>query len=149
MADRTESSIVVDARPADVLAVIADFGSYPEWTGAVKETQVLDAGTNGRADRVRFVLDAGAIKDTYVLSYTWAIGRSGTGSVSWTLDEAQQLLKALDGSYTLDGPAAGPTTVTYQLAVDVKIPMLGMLKRKAEKSIIDTALKELKKRVEG
>jgi len=39
--------------------------------------------------------------------------------------------------------------VTYRLAVDVKIPMLGMLKRKAEKVIIDTALKELKKRVEG
>ena len=30
--------------------------------------------------------------------------------------------------------------MTYRLAVDVKIPMLGMLKRKAEKVIIDTAL---------
>ena len=39
--------------------------------------------------------------------------------------------------------------MTYQLTVDVKIPMLGMIKRKAEKVIIDTALKELKKRVEG
>jgi hypothetical protein len=28
------------------------------------------------------------------------------------------------------------------------MPMLGMLKRKAEKVIMDTALKELKKRVE-
>ena len=40
------------------------------------------------------------------------------------------------------------TAVTYRLSVDVKIPMLGMLKRKAEKVIIDTALTELKKRVE-
>ncbi|GMA89101.1 hypothetical protein GCM10025868_43510 [Angustibacter aerolatus] len=59
------------------------------------------------------------------------------------------MLKALDGAYEPTGPEQGPTTVTYRLAVDVRIPMLGMLKRKAEKNIIDTALKELKKRVEG
>jgi len=39
--------------------------------------------------------------------------------------------------------------VTYNLTVDLTIPMLGMLKRKAEKVIMDTALKELKKRVES
>ena len=44
---------------------------------------------------------------------------------------------------------AASTEVTYQLAVDLVIPMLGLLKRKAEKVIMDTALKELKKRVEG
>jgi hypothetical protein len=38
--------------------------------------------------------------------------------------------------------------VTYQLAVELNMPMLGMFRRKAEKVIIDTALKELKKRVE-
>ena len=43
----------------------------------------------------------------------------------------------------------GGTKVTYDLEVDLKIPMIGMLKRKAEKVIIDTALKELKKRVES
>jgi hypothetical protein len=55
----------------------------------------------------------------------------------------------MNGSYTLTAKAMELTTVTYRLAVDVKVPMLGMLKRKAEKVIIDTALKELKKRVEG
>ena len=43
----------------------------------------------------------------------------------------------------------GTTTVEYRLAVDVKIPMIGMLKRKAEKVIVETALKGLKKRVES
>ncbi|MDN5759612.1 MAG: cyclase, partial [Tomitella sp.] len=33
--------------------------------------------------------------------------------------------------------------------VDLNIPMIGMLKRKAEKVIINTALGELKKQVEG
>ena len=148
MADRTESSIRIDAAPAQVLAVIADFESYPEWTGAVKEAEVLSKGAGGRAARVAYVLDAGAIKDSYSLDYTWAVAQNGVGSLSWTLTEPATLLKALDGTYALaaDGPA---TVVTYQLMVDVKIPMLGMLKRKAEKGIIDTALSELKKRVEG
>jgi hypothetical protein len=35
MADRTESSIVIDAPPGEVLDVIADFEAYPEWAGEV------------------------------------------------------------------------------------------------------------------
>ena len=59
------------------------------------------------------------------------------------------MLKTLVGSYALSESSDGATEVTYHLALDVKIPLLGMIKRKAEKVIIDTALKELKKRVEG
>ena len=39
--------------------------------------------------------------------------------------------------------------MTYQLTVDLSIPMIGMLKRKGERVIIDTALKGLKQRVEA
>jgi ribosome-associated toxin RatA of RatAB toxin-antitoxin module len=145
MAERTESSISIDASPAQVMGVIADFGSYPEWTGAVKETEVRSSGAGGRATEVWFNLDAGAIKDQYTLAYTW----KGDQEVRWSLIEAEQIVKAMDGAYLLDDNGDGSTTVTYQLAVDVKIPMLGMIKRKAEKVIIDTALKELKKRVEA
>ena len=148
MADRTESSIVIDAPPGEVLDVIADFEAYPEWADAVKEVRVLAEEGDGWADQVEFTLDAGAIKDTYVLDYDWDVKNNGTGVVSWSLVEAN-VLKAMNGSYTLTARGKDQTTVTYRLAVDVKIPMLGMLKRKAEKVIIDTALKELKKRVEG
>jgi hypothetical protein len=105
---------------------------------------VLSSGGDGRAERVRFTMDAGPIKDSYTLDYTWAPdGRS----VSWTLVKGQ-IQKAQNGSYTLSG-TGGETTVTYSLAVDLNIPMIGMLRRKAEKVIIDTALKGLKRRVES
>ena len=145
MAERTESSITIEASPAEVMAVISDFAAYPDWTGAVKDVEVRSTGADGRPRQVWFHLDAGAIKDQYTLDYTW---RDDT-EVRWTLVEAEQILKAMDGAYLLSGPKKGPTTVTYELAVDVKIPMLGMIKRKAEKVIIDTALKELKNQVEG
>jgi ribosome-associated toxin RatA of RatAB toxin-antitoxin module len=148
MAERTESSIDIAAVPGQVLDVIADFESYPEWATEVKKVSVLTEEGDGWADQVRFTLDAGAIKDTYVLDYEWDVQNNGTGVVSWSLVDAT-VLKAMNGSYTLAAKGKDETTVTYRLAVDVKIPMLGMLKRKAEKVIIDTALKELKKRVEG
>jgi ribosome-associated toxin RatA of RatAB toxin-antitoxin module len=146
MADRTESSIVVHAPPGEVLDVIADFEAYPEWAGEVKAIRVLAEEGDGWADQVEFTLDAGAIKDTYVLDYEWDVVEDGTGIVSWSLVTAQ-VLKSMDGSYTLVAQGMS-TKVTYRLAVDVKIPMIGLLKRKAEKVIVDTALKELKKRVE-
>ncbi|MGH8891912.1 MAG: SRPBCC family protein [Actinomycetes bacterium] len=145
MAERTESSITIDAPPADVMAVIADFDAYPQWTGAVKQAEVRSKSSDGRASEVWFNLDAGAIKDEYTLAYTWQADQE----VRWELVEAKQIVKTMDGAYLLEDNGDDTTTVTYQLQVDVKIPMLGMIKRKAEKVIIDTALKELKKRVEG
>ncbi|HET7278156.1 MAG TPA: SRPBCC family protein [Dermatophilaceae bacterium] len=147
MADRTESSIGIDARAAEVLDVIADVESYPQWAAEVKEVTVLSEEGDGWVDQVQYTLDAGVLRDTYVLDYEWDVREDGTGVVSWSLVTGT-VLKEMTGSYTLE--SAGPgTTVTYRLTVDVKIPMLGMLKRRAEKVIIDTALKELKRRVEG
>lgn len=144
MAEQTRSKTTVSATPAEVMAVIADLEVYPEWAN-VKSTEVLEQDTGGRASRVRFTLDTGVIKDTYVLGYSWAVDDS---AVSWTLVEEGSMVSAMDGSYTL-AAGGGGTVVTYELTVDVKLPMIGMLKRKAEKVIVDTALKGLRKRVEG
>ncbi len=142
MADQSTQSIVVDAAPGAVMAVIADFDAYPEWAGSVKSAVVVASGPDGRPSAVAFKIDAGAIRDEYELSYIW----DGDRQVSWTLVKGQ-MQKSQRGSYTLT-PIGDTTEVVYSLSVDLAIPMLGMLKRKAEKVIMDTALKELKKRVE-
>jgi len=144
MANQTTSDIVISADRARVMGVIADFESYPEWATGVKKCTVVRDGANGRAEQVRFVLDASPIRDEYVLAYVW----SGDEQVTWTLAEGH-MVKAMDGAYVLTDLGDGSTRVTYRLAVDVAIPLIGMLKRKAEKVIIDTALKGLKKRVES
>jgi ribosome-associated toxin RatA of RatAB toxin-antitoxin module len=143
MADQSTQSIVIAAPPAAIMAVIGDFAAYPQWAGSVKATEVLSTGPDGRPAQVKFMLDAGPIKDEYVLDYAW----SGDERVDWNLVRAN-MQKSQQGSYVLV-PRGASTEVTYQLAVDLVIPMLGMLKRKAEKVIMDTALKELKKRVES
>ncbi|MET8143295.1 SRPBCC family protein [Sphaerisporangium sp. NPDC005288] len=144
MADRTTSSITIGAAPAAITAVIADFAAYPEWAGQVRSAEVLSVGEDGRPDTVRFALDAGVITDEYTLGYRW----HGDQAVDWEMVESGKMLSGLTGSYRLVG-AGEATEVTYELAVDLKVPMIGMVKRKAEKVIVDTALKGLKKRVEG
>ncbi|MFG1944669.1 SRPBCC family protein [Nonomuraea sp. NPDC048826] len=144
MADRTSSSIVIDADRTRVMAVIADLPSYPEWAGQVKSAEVLTSAPDGRPHTVRFVLDAGVISDTYTLAYAW----NDDESVTWQVIEPGKMVAELDGSYLLAETGRG-VEVTYELAVDLAVPMIGMIKRKAEKVIVDTALKGLKKRVEG
>src|SRR5919199_1519203 len=143
MAEQSTQSITVDAPAAEVMAVIADFPAYPRWVTAAKKVEVLEAGDDGRARQVHFVIDAGPVKDDYVLDYTWDDDRK----VSWSLVRGQ-MMKRQEGSYTLV-ERGGSTEVTYAITIDLSVPMLGMIKRKAEKVILDTALKELKKRVEG
>ena len=108
--------------------------------GGLDENRLTSAA--GKPKTVRMVLDHTLVKDNYVLAYDW-----GTQAVSWKLIEGT-LLKAIDGSYVLKPNGAG-TTVIYTLTVDINMPMISMFKRKAEKTIIDGALKGLKKRVEG
>src|ERR1700712_1512800 len=124
--------------------VIADIGSVPDWGARDKETEVLESDDEGSPQQARLVLDAAVLKDTMVLAYTWPPDRA---SVRWSL-VSSSLLRALDGAYLL-APKGSGTDVTYELSVDLVIPMIGLLKRKAERRLTDTALKDLKKRVEA
>jgi hypothetical protein len=148
MADRSTQSIVINAGPEAIMDVIADFAGYPQWALAVKNAEVIIPGAGDRAERVRFSVDAGLVKDVCVLDYVWS--EDGL-TVAWELVEGQ-MQKAQHGSYVLEplasAAAASATKVTYSLAVDLAIPMIAMIKRRAEKVIMDTALKELKRRVE-
>jgi ribosome-associated toxin RatA of RatAB toxin-antitoxin module len=143
MANQTQSSIVINAAPAKIMDVIADLTAYPEWSEGVRRVEILTEFEDGRPGDAQFRLESGPIKDTYSLAYTWEEDKE----VSWTLTEGQ-MLKSMEGSYRLTDNGDGTTTVDYTLAVDINIPMIGLIKRKAEKVIVDTALRGLKSRVE-
>lgn len=143
---RTVSDIVVDAPAARIMNVITDFENYRHWATGMTASEVTAFDDAGRAHDVRFVLDSPPIRDTFVLRYDYR----DEHQLLWCLaSEDAAILKAMDGTYTLDPITPEQTRVTYQLYVDLKIPLLGMLKRKAERIIVDTALKGLKTYVEG
>ena len=79
----------------------------------------------------------------YVLEYDYS---EAPAAFSWKFVEGD-MLRRLDGRYGFEADGDG-TKVTYDLVVDVSIPMPGLIKRRAAGLIMGTALKELKKAVE-
>jgi len=146
MAETSTQSIEIAAPRERVVEVICDFAHYPEWVSAVKRTEVIEEYEDGYASQVRFVLDAGVVQDEYTLVYEYAEDLS---RIEWHLAAPSRIQKVQNGSYDIEEQSDTSSIVTYTLAVELSIGMLGMFKRKAEKMIMDTALRELKRRVEG
>ena len=109
--DSSQQSITINAPLDDVAAIITDFAAYPEWVGAVKTVEVLEEFEDGYASQVRFVLDAGIVKDDYVLEYGYAEDLS---RIEWNLIRGQTQ-KSQHGSYDLEDNGDGTTTVTVFL----------------------------------
>jgi ribosome-associated toxin RatA of RatAB toxin-antitoxin module len=145
MTDTSRQSIVIDAQPERIAAVIADFADYPQWVSAIKSAEVVEEYEDGYASQVRFVLDAGPVDDEYTLRYEYA---EDLTRIEWQLVGPSRMQKRQDGSYDIVANEDGTSTVTYTLTIDLAIGMLGMFKKKAEKMIMDAALKDLKHRVE-
>ncbi|HEX6499270.1 MAG TPA: SRPBCC family protein [Micromonosporaceae bacterium] len=146
MADTSTQSIRIAAPPARIAAVICDFARYPEWVSAAKKVEVVEEYEDGYASQVRFALDAGPVADEYTLRYEYS---EDLTRIEWHLVAPSKMQRAQDGSYDIADNGDGTSTVTYTLSVELTVGMLGMFKRKAEKVIMDTALRELKRRVES
>lgn len=143
MADEAHEQIHVAADPFDCFDLATDFESYPTWAKDVKEARILTRDDAGRPERVEYRAAALGRNIRYVLAYDYG---EAPASFSWTLVEGD-MLRALDGTYAFEADGDG-TRVTYDLRVDLSVPMPGMLKRRAAGMITGTALKELKREAE-
>lgn len=142
MAEGTFSTLEIDAPAEELYEVAADVGAYPEWASGVKEVEVLDLDAEGRVDRARFVLEGFVKEIEYVLKYT----HDRPNTLSWVAEESDDL-KMLEGSYQFSPTENGSTEVVYSLTVEPKFIIPGFIKRQAEKQIVTTALRGLRKRV--
>ncbi len=123
--------------------IIADVEAYSEWIPGIEEAVAHDVDGAGRPASATFTGNLGLIKDSYTVAYAWE-----QLEVSWHLTEGDKL-HDLVGKYTCVETGGGLTEVTYALEVELAIPVVGMLRRRGEKVIVDAALKGLKNRAEG
>ena len=145
MADQASERIRIDA-PADrCFDVAVDFESYPEWVRDVKDVKILERDDQGRGVRVEFRAAALGKSIRYVLEYDYS---GAPDSFSWKFVEGD-MLRRLDGSYRFEPEGPSSTRVHYQLAVELAVPLPGLVKRRAAGLIMGSALKELKKQVEA
>jgi len=144
MPDEAHEHIHVGAPLDRCVGIATDFERYPTWAKDVKAARVLDRDDVGRGRRVEYRIAALGMSVRNVLDY--AYDDAGRG-FSWHLVEGD-MLRALDGRYTFE-PDGGGTRVTYDLAVDLAVPLPGLLKRRAAGRIVGAALKDLKHAAES
>ena len=144
MAEGTVDSIEIKATPAQVFAVAADLAGYKDWATGIKNVEVLETDADGRPARASFVVDVMIREISYSLTYSY----DEPNSMSWVAEESPDI-KELEGSYTFTDVGDGLTEVVYALKVEPAFLIPGFLRRQAEKQLVGTALRGLRKRVES
>ena len=142
MADQATETSEIAASVEQIFDVLLDFDAYPRWARDLKGVQVESRDDEGRGREVTFRAAAMGRSAGYTLRYSY--GESPT-TMSWELVRGD-IMRRIDGSYTLEPVADDPsrTRVTYDLTVDLIVPLPGFVKRRAEHKIVHAALRELR-----
>lgn len=144
MPESSTSTVEVSAPLEEVAAKLTAIAGYPEWLSSIKKVEVIESDTEGRATKADVSIDAGVMKDRATLSYDWS---KAPQEITFSLDDAD-LMTTMDGKYTLKALDADTTLVTYELGVELSLPVPRMMISKTEKTTIDQALKELQAQFE-
>jgi ribosome-associated toxin RatA of RatAB toxin-antitoxin module len=140
MAINESKEVVIEATPEEILDVIADVGSTPQWQSAQQSAEAVDTTDDGRPHQVKMKVKSAGISDELVVEYTWA-----DNGASWSLVSSKQL-KRQDGKYTLT-PQGDKTKVRFDLTVDPAVPIPGFILKRALKGAISDATDGLRKQV--
>jgi uncharacterized membrane protein len=143
VSNEVSEDIVVHASTDEVMEVIADFETYPDWQSEMKEAEVLETDEDGWGTKARFLLDAGILQARFTLVYTYT-----EYEMRWRLVDGDKLRRN-DGVYALEDLGDGTTRVTYRVDVEPTVPIPAVLRRKAAQRVVHSALRDLKHRVEG
>ena len=144
MSESSTSTVEVSAPLSEVAAKLSAIAGYPEWLSSIKKVEVTESDGDGRATKADVSIDAGVMKDRATLSYDWS---KAPNEISFSLDDAD-LMTTMDGKYTLKAIDGDTTLVTYELGVELSLPVPRMMISKTEKTTIDQALKELQAQFE-
>lgn len=145
MAEQATEQMVVAASPAACFAVASDVERYPRWAADVKEVHVEERDDLGRPRRVTFRAAAFGRSTSYTLVYDFD---QAPGRLAWR-QVSGDLTSKLDGSYTFAPSSGGGTDVLYTLEVELRVPLPGFIKRRAQTRIMHIALAQLKSQVES
>jgi uncharacterized membrane protein len=145
--EQAKEQVRIEAPVQRCFDTLVDFEAYPDWAGDLKQVAVVERDAGGRPTVVEFRAAAMGRSTTYQLGYDYT---GAPNRLAWQLVSGD-LPRELDGAYELveaaDDPSA--TEVSYEISVDLIVPIPGFVKRRAEAKILKTALIELKARVEG
>ena len=145
MSQYSEATVEIEAPLAEVATTLFAVEGYSTWMSSIKKSEVTERDDQGRPIKATLSIDAGVMKDRPTLDYDWS---AAPAELSFSLDEAD-LMTAMNGKYILKSVDEDTTQVTYQLGVEISMPVPRMMIAKTEQNTIDTALAELKAHLEN
>lgn len=145
MEEQVTERMIIRGTPEDCYGVLTDFERYPEWAADIKAVHIAERDSEGRPLSVTFRAAAFGRSTSYTLRYDYT---RAPEELSWVQTEGD-ITRRLDGAYHLAPSGDTDTEIVYELVVDLKVPLPGFVKRRAEGRIMGTALRELKAVVEG
>jgi len=137
--------MVVAAPPELCFAVVSDVERYNEWAADIKQVTVVNRDEEGRPLEVMWRAGAFGRSTSYTLQYDYS---DAPRTLAWNQVRGD-LTSKLDGQYRFERSPDGGTEVTYTLAVELRVPLPGFIKRRAQSRIMHTAMEDLKARVES
>ena len=144
--EKAEGMKIINAPASDIMDVLVDFESYPDWTD-VKKTEVLNKDGEGRPSEVAYEVSQFGITARYTLAYEYMPDDEG---MTWTTKSVEEgPIKQIEGEYVLEELDEDETEVTYRMTLDLKTKLPSLIMKRGEKMIIRNALDGLKKRVES
>ena len=143
MTPRATESITVNAAPQTIYEVVTDFEHYDDWVSDLKRIEVVTRDDQGRALEVEFRAAAFGRSTIYTLHYDYA---KAPGELSWRQVQGD-LTKTLNGRYRFESDG-DETKVTYDLEVELLVPIPTFIKSRAAYRIQTQALRELKAQAE-
>ncbi len=144
MTQRATESTLVHAPPEIVYRVVTEFERYMDWVGDLKRIEVLERDADGRPLEVEFRAAAFGRSTTYTLHYDYS---RAPDVLAWHQTRGD-LTSTLNGQYRFE-PAPGGTLLTYDLEVELSVPIPSFVKARAAYRIQDQALRELKAQAES
>lgn len=134
-AQRTE---VFDVPMDKIFKVLTDFESYPSFMDGVSDVTV----TNRDGNSVDAEYSLNIIKK---FKYTMNHIIEEPNKISWSF-KSGDLFKKSDGSWSLKDVGDGKTEVTYEVDIDFKVMVPGMVSKKLVSSNLPSMMKSVQKK---
>ena len=141
---RATESVVVHAPPEVVYRVATDFEHYLDWVSELKKIDVLERDAIGRPVEVEFRAAAFGRSTTYTLHYDYS---RAPEVLAWHQTRGD-VTSSLKGEYRF-APAKEGTLLTYDLEVELSVPIPAFVRARAASRIQAQALRELKAQAEA
>ncbi len=145
MSDLSSGTVIIDAPIGEVQGALFDLAKYPQWSTSIKSVEVIATDDQGRLTTGKFMIEAGVLRDKVTLDYDWSEAPS---KLLFSFNDAD-MLTGMEGSYSIRKIDEETTEVTYEMGVEIPMPIPAMMRKKNEQATIDQALQQLKTHLEG